>query len=68
MPQDFDKSILPNFFIFYFWSKIIMAIVGPMYLELSVLEIGFGSLVTPLGKGSEGRILDLFARGCTTSM
>ena len=45
-----------------------MAIVGPMYLELSVLEIGFGSLVTPLGKGSEGRILDLFARGCTTSM
>ena len=45
-----------------------MAIVGPMYLELSVLEIGFGSLVTPLGKDSKGRILDLIARGCTTSM
>ena len=42
--QGFDKSILPNFLIFYFWSKTIIIDVGPMFLAFSVLETVSGSL------------------------
>ena len=46
LPQGFGKSILRNFLIFYFCSKIIMTGVGPMSLAFYVLETFFGSLVT----------------------
>ena len=46
LPEGFDESILRNFLIFCFCSKIVVTGVGPMFLVFSVLDAIFGSLVT----------------------
>ena len=61
----FDKIILPNYFIFNFWSNIILTGAGPMFLAFSILEIISGSFLTfSLTKVFKKRILDLIGRGC----
>ena len=61
IPEGFDKTILPDFLIFYFRPK-----VGSIILAFSVLEIIFGSLMTIWQSRQRFKktILDLIGRGC----